>query len=164
MARRRAGKKIDYTHWTGGAFSFAAIGAGSSAILVGSALHEPETLLRTRGNLLAYVDAVSTPGLQVQIAVGMILVPEGTGATVLWSPITDSDAPWFWVSNFILGYEEYVTDVIDAVGAPVFRDLIDSKAMRIIRNQEIQVVMENQTLLGAGAVNVAGAVRFLSGT
>ncbi len=104
------------------------------------------------------------PGDGGFVGIGMILVPEGTGSTVLWSPITDGDAPWFWVDYFFIGYEEMV---IDTIGQPFWsgaRRVIDSKAMRIVKNMEIQAVLENVT--AGGTIDVVAAVqaRFLAGT
>ena len=144
MARRRS--ELVNCHWSGFVNSFSAFGAGTVAATVQAAQHDRETLMRTRGELLAFADGSQAPGGVIDVGVGMVLVPEGTGTTVLWSPITDADVPWFWYERFTLAYEEFVTDVIDAVGAPVFRKTIDSKAMRRIRNQEVQIVAENATI------------------
>jgi len=164
MPRRRGfAKKISYTHWTYGSW-FSLQGAGTGAINVLPAQHEPETLLRIRGTNLAYIDAASVPGKLVSVGVGLIAVPEGTGTTVLWSPITDGDAPWIWADYFEIGYEEMVTDVVDVPGLTSYRSVIDNKAMRILRNQEVQFVLENATILTASNVNVSGSARFLSGT
>ncbi len=81
-----------------------------------------------------------------------------------WSPITDGDAPWIWVSYFELAYEEMVTDVIDVPGMSSYRELIDNKAMRIVRNQELQMVAENATIGGASSINLSVSGRTLSGT
>ncbi len=165
MARRRAGKKIDFVHWTGFLESTLALGAGTVGSLVGVAQHLPETLLRTRGNLLAYVDGLAAGGELVVIGVGMIVVPEGTGSTVLWSPISDQDAPWFWLDQFHLGYEEPVVNVVDVPGASSYRSVIDSKAMRRIpQSSEIQIVYENVTIGAAAAVNVTAVGRWLAGS
>ncbi len=164
MARRRTGKKIDFVHWTGVQEVFLARGAGSAGLNVLAASHEPETLMRFRGNVLCYVDAAQIPGGMVQIALGMQVVPEGTGITVANAPATNPDSPWFWYEIFTLGYEEMVTDVIDVPGATSFRATIDSKAMRIIRNEEVQLVIENVTLATALSVNCVVNGRFLSGT
>ena len=164
MARRSRGtKKIDFTHWTGFQGSFFGQSAGSAGKTLVAAGHESETLLRTRGNLTAYIDGVQAPASAVQIAVGFHVVPEGTGTTVLNSPATNPDSQWFWYDIFLLGYEEYVTDVVDALGLSVYRTAIDSKVMRIIRNEEIQVVFQSVTILGAADVNVHFAGRFLTG-
>jgi len=164
MTRRRSGKKIDFVHWTGFTEATAAQSAGVVASTAFAAQHDPETLMRTRGNLLAYVDSTSAPGGLIDVGIGMIPVPEGTGATVLWSPITDDDAPWFWIERFSLGYEEAVTDVIAMQEAMAFRVSIDSKAMRILRNQEVQIVYENVTVLTALAFNAQVSGRCLFGT
>ena len=164
MARRRSGKKIDFVHWTGFSTGISGQSAGSLATLLSAAQHDPETLLRIRGEYVTYIDAASAPGKQVTVSSGMILVPEGTGTTVLWSPLTDADAPWIWYDTAILGYEEMVTDVIDLPVLTAVRRVIDNKAMRIIRNQEIQFVVENTTELSASAINTRVGGRILSGT
>jgi len=164
MPRRRSGRKIDFTHWEQSSATFNGQAAGTAAAQVFGAAHLPETLLRTRGNLICWADGNLTPPLSASIGVGLILVPEGTGSTVLWSPITDGDAPWFWYEQFTIGYEEFVVDVIDSPGITSFRSVIDSKAMRITRNQEIQAVVENVTSIGAVAVNIAINLRSLAGT
>jgi len=163
MARRRSAKKIDFVHWTGFSDTELAFTAGTAAATLAAAQHEPETIMRIRGNIMAYTDGALSPGGLVSLAVGFILVPEGTGTTVLWSPFTDPDAPWIWIECFNVGYEEAVIDVVDVPGITSYRSVIDNKAMRISRNQEVQVVYENTTLDAAMTVNIAVAGRFLSG-
>ena len=160
---RGRGRKIDFTHWTYGSFSHGAQAAGTAASNLFGAQHEPETILRIRGSYVAYMDTPSAPGALVSIGVGFILVPEGSGATVTWSPITDGDAPWIWVDYAMIGYEEMVTDVVDVPMLSGVRRIIDSKAMRITRNQEVQMVVENVTVGNAAAVNVFGQLRLLAG-
>jgi len=164
MPRRRSGKKIDFTHWTGTSIARLAQSAGSVAGTMFVAGHEPETILRMRGNLLSYMDATPVPGVLLDVAAGLVLVPEGTGSTILWSPITDADAPWIWYDRFSLGYEEPVSDVVDIPGLTSYRSIIDNKAMRIVRNQEVQLVIEQATLATAGDINTVVNVRSLAGT
>jgi len=162
MARR--GKKIDYVNWRGFFQTFSGAGAGSVAAESIDVQTFARTLMRTRGQLLAVLDGVQTPGVLVQISIGFILVPDGTDATVLWDPFTDPEAPWFWVTHFALGYEEMVVDAIQADGASWYRETIDSKAMRKIPpDTEGQIVMTNSTLGGAGSVSVQVAGRYLFG-
>ncbi len=164
MARRRGGKKIDFTHWTPASGEFLAFSAGAVGRLMLAAQHEPETILRTRGNLLAYIDGTQTPGALTLVAVGMVLVPEGTGTTVLWSPLVDGDAPFFWYETFYIGYEEGVTDVIDVPALSSFSAVVDSKAMRINRQHEVQMVAEQITVGSALSINIVLTTRILSGT
>ena len=163
MATRRRSEPVN-RHWTGwnSGSTGAALSAGQAAGTVLGAQHDRETLLRTRGSLVCYIDAPSAPGTLAEITVGLILVPEGTGTTVLWSPAIDSDAPWLYYTLFYVGYEEMVTDVVSVEGLSIYREVIDSKAMRRVRNQEIQLVMENATALAAKTVNVFLGGRFLS--
>ena len=162
MPRRRSGKKIDFVHWTY-AESVVAVAAGTVAENLFIAEHEPQTLLRMRGEIAAWNDGAPTPPRAVRFGAGIILVPEGTASTVLWSPITDADAPWIWVDYGMIGFEEAVADAIDVPMLTGFRKVIDSKSMRILRNQEIQVVFENVTDGGATTVNVGLQVRLLTG-
>jgi len=164
MPRRRSGKKIDFVHWTGFSDTFNGQAAGSVGKTLFAAQHDPETLLRIRGNFVSYVDGAQAPGGQIGVGAGIILVPEGTGTTVLWAPLADADAPWIWYTSFLLGYEEYVTDVIDSPGVTSFREVIDNKAMRVIRNQEVQLVVEQGTTGTAMSMNGAIHGRGLFGT
>ncbi len=163
MPRRRSGKKIDFVHWTAFQEAFLAQAAGTAGLTAFPALHEPETLLRLRGNLLCYVDTTQAPTGLMQVALGLILVPEGTGTTVLWSPATDGDAPWIWYDIFHVGYEEAVTDVVDIPGITSYRSVIDSKAMRIVRNQEVQLVIESVAVGSTISINAVVSGRALTG-
>ena len=102
----------------------------------------------------------------VSVTVGLIQVPEGTGSTVLWSPLTDGDAPWIWWDVFHLVYTEQVADAVVSSAAFAARRTIDSKAMRKLRNTELQVVMENTTIGGltATSVHTIGSMRVLAGS
>ncbi len=164
--RGRGSKTIDTVHWTFGSFAFAAVAtSATSAVNVLAAQHLPETLLRIRGEWCAWLDALSAPELQNNVTIGLIQVPEGTGTTVLWSPVTDGDAPWIWWDVMMLAYEEKVTDVVDVPGMTSGRRIIDSKAMRKLRNTEIQCVVESTLPFGSGGnANIVGSARFLAGS
>jgi len=166
MAHRRGGKTIDSVHWTYGSFQFIGQGAGAAAINVFSAQHLPETLLRSRGNWSTAISAAQAAGRGISVAIGMIQVPEGTGSTVLWSPITDGDAPWIWWDVMELLYTEQVVDVIASQNTLSGMRVLDTKAMRKLRNTELQVVVEQATITGLGGANVdvAGSMRVLTGS
>ncbi len=164
--RRGHQKKIDTVHWTYGSFVFAGQAAGTAAVNVLAAQHLPETLLRIRGEWIACIDQATAPSVGTSVTIGLILVPEGTGTTVLWSPITDGDAPWIWWDAMHIVYEEMVNDVVAAQAALSGRRVIDSKAMRKVRNTELQCVVESATIggFGATAVHATGSVRVLAGS
>ncbi len=153
MARRGRSfaKKIDNLRWIGFNGSFGALASGStSAFTMLGATAMPDTIMRTRGQILVYVDSTQAPGVSSRVGIGMVAVPEGQSTTVIWSPLTDPNAPWFWYTSFAIGYEEMVTDVIDAP-ITAYRETIDSKAMRrLAADVEVQVVIESATVLGAG--------------
>ena len=165
MARRGHAKKIETVHWTGIAANAGALAADANqGILTLAAQHLPETLMRIRGEWSCTFDGVQATAARVQVAVGLCLVPEGTGTTVLWSPIDDPDAPWIWYDTTHLQYEEYVTDVIASDVTASMRRVIDNKAMRRVRNMELQFVAGNFNVEGSEAVNVLMAGRVLSGS
>ena len=165
---RRSGyaKKIDTVHWTLFQEGIAAQAAGSLARTAFAAQHLPETLLRIRGEWAAAISSGASGSTGVVITAGLILVPEGTGTTVLWSPVTDGDAPWMWWDSFQLIYEEQVADVVYSSQTSSARRVIDSKAMRKVRNRELQLVFENVTITGLTAASVAVSVtgRALAGS
>ncbi len=169
MAHGRRGgfaKKIDTVHWDYQSFEFISQAAGTAGALLAAAQHLPETLMRMRGEWVSTFSATAASGLGVAVTVGIIQVPEGTGSTVLWSPITDGNAPWIWWDTFHLIYQELVTDVVAAQPAMAGRRVIDSKAMRKLRNTELQVVIENATISGltGASVHAVGSLRFLAGS
>ena len=105
---RRSGfeKKIQSVHWTHGVFVEPNLAAGVAASLVLAAQHLSETLMRIRGEWIAAFNGALAGGEGVFVTCGLIQVPEGTGSTVLWSPLTDGDAPWIWRDVFHLLYNE----------------------------------------------------------
>ncbi len=161
-ARSSSGRSAD-VRWTLAAPAALALSAGQIGVNVISATSSlRETLLRIRGEFMAWADGTQAPGASANITAGMIVVPEGTGTTVTVSPLSDSQAPWLWYEAMTLGYEEYVTDVVDCPILTAKRVLVDNKAMRILRPKtEVQLVVENTTLGAALTVNVAGLFRFL---
>ncbi len=150
--------------WQGFRATSLALTAGTSAVEVASASDTTDTIMRTRGSLVAFIDGAAAPGQLVEVGVGLWIVPEGTGATVLGSPIADDNADWFYYSRFVIGQEEPVTDVIGVPLLAGYREVIDDKAMRIGRpDSEIQAVFENVTVDTAKTVNVSLQGRFLFG-
>ncbi len=165
MARART-KKIDNVFWGVASGTFDAIAAGNDGALnfiaVGT---QPSTLLRLRGQFVTYIDGVSAPGLFVLVQAGIIKVPEGSTTTVRYSPAGDSNAPWLWYTNALIGYEEAVADAVDVAGLNMHREIIDNKAMRRIRpDEEFQFAISNTNIGGgAPAINAAYGIRVLQG-
>ncbi len=162
--RQRHAKKIDSVHWTGGAGQFIAQAGGTAGAALFPAQHLPETLLRIRGEWACSLNGGLANAAGAQVTIGIVQVPEGTATTVLWSPFTDSDAPWIWWDSFSLMYFEFVTDVNYSGITAAARRVIDSKAMRKLRNTEIQLVLENTTILTAASADVAFIGRGLAGS
>ena len=168
MARRAArGRErvIDTTRWQATHVSVTGLAAGSVAIGAVLAAGAPsETILRTRGTGIVYLDALQAPASRVLVSMGLVLVPEGQGGTVIWDPFNDDNAPWLWWRELNVGYEEMVTDVIDIPALTIDRFEVDSKAMRKANeDEELQFVAVNTTIDGTAAVNLGIAFRFLLG-
>ncbi len=165
MAQRRGVRKIDNVRWTS-FFNFStALAVGSVGLNLKAVATVPETLLRIRGEFCAWIDGASAPAKALRLSAGIVVVPQGTAASVLWDPNADSNAPWLWYTTFLLGYEEMVTDVIDVPVISAKRVEIDNKAMRRVRpDEEIQLVVTNNTIAGAGAVNIVMSARVLFGS
>ena len=161
---RPVAKKIQHTSWELSNGNFTAQAAGTTARAFSSVGTAPTTLMRIRGEVMGFIDGVLGAGKLVMCSYGIILVPEGTGTTVLYDPFTDGNAPWLLYGQASLGYEELVTDVVDVPGITSFRHVIDNKAMRIIRpDVEMQFVMTNTSTVSAQAVHVAYGLRWLQG-
>ena len=168
MARRstipRPAKKIHTLRWAGDNLNLLAQAAGSTAGAVLGAGSPAETILRTRGWFQAWLDGAQAPGVTVLVSAGLILVPEGQGSTVIWDPFNDANAPWMWYTEFVLGYEEMVTDVVGIPGMMSARIEVDGKAMRKgSPDEELQLVVTNTTLGIASSINSALTGRVLLG-
>ncbi len=130
----RPAKKLNSLNWQLTQAASAAVGAGATQGFQFSTVGlQPTTLLRMRGEVIGFLDAVQSPGKLIAVNYGIILVPEGSGATVQFAPLSDANAPWLLYGTALLGYEEMVTDVVDVPVISGFRHSIDNKAMRIIR-------------------------------
>jgi len=167
VPRGRPGKVIDNLRWDSGvSMSFSGISAGSSALTALSAGVPRETVMRTRGEVSVGFDGTLATARGVLVSMGMVLVPEGQGTTVIWDPFNDAEVPWFWYQEVALFYEESVVDVVQSTAnLSSARIIVDSKAMRRANvDQEAQFVMTNTTIFGAQAVNVAANFRFLLGS
>ncbi len=170
MARSRAlsiprpSKKIDNVVWEYSSGFTGSLGAGNQALNFSSVGTSPTTLLRIRGEVCCYLDGATAPPTGIHVTYGIILVPEGSGTTVQYTPVADANAPWLLYGSGFLGYEEMVTDVIDVPTTTGFRHVIDNKAMRRIRpDVEMQIVFENTTVGGADAFNGSYQLRWLQG-
>ncbi len=145
--------------------TFHGLSAGATATEIASEGLLRDTIMRTRGQLMCWIDGLEAPAVAVLVSVGLQVVPGGTGATVISNPFSDENADWFYFSEFVLGYEEYVVDAIQATHLSSYREIIDNKAMRIGNpDTEVQMVVVNTTINGAASINVTLSGRFLLGS
>ncbi len=161
---RTVTKKIDSVSWDVSNGFSAAQSQGTQAINFASVGTIPTTWMRIRGEISAWIDGLEAPAVSCRCTYGLILVPEGTGTTVLFDPVADGNAPWLLYGSAELAYEEHVVDVIGNPGMTSFRHTIDNKAMRIIRPDiEIQMVVVNTTTTSAASFNFGYQLRWLQG-
>ena len=116
---------------------------------------------------MVWIDGAQSSGTGCHVALGIHVVPKGSDATLLISPLTEAEADWFVYQTSVLSYEELVVDAVPAFGTSGYRFDIDSKVMRKMKpGEEIQVVITQLTIPGqsATAINAAGQLRFLLGT
>jgi len=159
-SHRSSGRRADL-RWTGGLASFAALSAGSSAVAVLTQGNTSQTLMRVRGNVLANVEGAEAQGDSAEIGISLLLGQAGLGAAEIEStPLGDPDAPFIWYTRFVLA--AVGTGADDALGGRVYREVVDNKAMRVIRpDQELYVVVESLTISGALAADVHVGLRML---
>ena len=146
--------------WDDFAFSALALSAGDTSAVVISPVTESQTIVRTRGELLCWMDGAPTPPRLIRVGIGLLVQQAGATATV--SPLTDGDAPFFWYDVVTL-----MSDNTAAGGAPQqpmasSRAVVDGKAMRVLRpDQDIFVVIETADVVGASASDIGFDGRFL---
>jgi len=162
VARRASGRRTDYD-WT---FSAGAALAQTTLSPAGVALFtagNSQTIVRTRGELLVWLDAAPAAGDLVRWAAGMHIVPPDFGSATTASPIADPNySNWFWFATGSLASED--TAVADTLGIKATRVIIDNKAMRRLKaDEQIQIVFEQETIGTAQAVNFSANLRILTG-
>ena len=164
MANRRSGRRADL-RWTLGRSSLQSVPGAGTTVLASNILSAgtgSQTIMRTRGHLVAWLDGTLVAGDVVSCAIGFLVVPGGSAAVVISSPITDSQAPYFWFEAFTFAAEDTAAPLTD--GLKMFRAEIDSKAMRILRpDREVQCVAEAFDIVQTSIVNFQVEARFLIG-
>ncbi len=158
--QRRAGRRTDYT-WQRFDVSTLAVTASSPTAQVAQlAIAASATVIRIRGELLAWLDPTISAGDLIAVACGLRVAPNGSGTTVVIDPVNDGSADWLWYEAFHLGGESTAQDTTIAA----VRKVIDNKSMRRMKQgEEIQFVMNQLTEGTAQAVNVAiAALRWLA--
>ena len=140
-ARRRVGWEIGPKTGTTGAEQ-SATASGSLLATIGSgATTDGLTLVRTRGELLirlSVADAVGS-GYQGAFGIGVVTAAAFTaGAASVPTPITeDSWDGWLYHTYFqVLAQSTTLSDGTNALSA-VFRQTVDSKAMRKLRLDDV---------------------------
>ena len=163
MANRQRQRKRS-TRWLFSQQFLGAVTSGATAavtlITTGTGT---ETILRTRGELLVWLDSTPAANETQGWAAGLIVMPEGQSTTVVSSPITDGNAPYYWYEQGGIASED-TAPVGDSLGIKAARIVVDSKAMRIIRpDREVQFVVETQAFVGTAVVNFLLSTRTLVG-
>ncbi len=126
---------------------------------------EAETLLRTRGQIMAHFDPFAI-NESVTLGVGLAMVSAraaAAGAGSLPRPISEGSYPWLW-HGFLMC--DSFGPTLTAIDYPLVHRLeVDSKAMRKVKEDEQMVLMFevcDSNDLG-GLVTLSGGFRALTG-
>ena len=161
MANRRpSGRKADL-RWIGSQVALLTVSSGGSSggAFISSGTTS-QTIMRSRGELLVWLDATTSIGDVQGWAAGLIIMPEGTGGTVTSLPLSDPQAPWYLYQTGAVASE--AGQVAENDGLLVARYVIDDKAMRVLRpDREVQFVVQTTALAGAQAMNFVLSIRTL---
>ncbi len=134
MARRH-GKTVDYKQWDGlPAISLLLV---ANATVQGAALSftSPATILRCRGQMVAFMDEGQQVGDKARIAVGLgIISTDAFNGGTVPDPASEAEYPWLYWHDFQLGSSLAVG--INNEGSSSYRFEVDTKAMRKIRPGE----------------------------
>ncbi len=168
MARDRGRfTKISYKHWHGVTWVEAAVTATQTALASFQKAEGdgPETLLRSRGNVL--VTAIPDAGADNGVVGLGIVVANNPAITVggvsLPGPLTDQGADWLWHFMVPLSAQGATAEAVNNIGT-VMRVEIDSKAMRRVKDDQGLVLMAETTTALFPTVTVIGGWRFLMGS
>ena len=128
---------------------------------------EAETILRTRGRVMAHFDPASV-NESVTVAVGLAVVSAravAAGAASLPRPATEGAYPWLWHGWLMM--DSFAVQILEASASPAWVDRleIDSKAMRKVKETEVVALVFEicDSLDGGGSVIIKAGVRALTG-
>ena len=155
--------------WEGTTF---AVTSGTGTVSAGAVVSESvlenipnPTLVRVRGEFVAYATAIGASGAQAIVGIGLIRVTGralAAGVSSLPTPITDQGSDWLYHKMFPISVRGSLGADSEATGAHVFRWEIDNKSMRKFElNQAIALVTENSAITSTVTVQITGALRFL---
>ena len=148
--------------WEGASTFISALAAAGTSTAQLFTVDTAETLVRTRGVIIATLSATGSAGGDSAI-VGAGLIVASVGATVIVSPITDAGANWLWHQFFALDTKGVIGAVADQGAQGWQREIVDNKAMRKLREDEALIfVVENQSINGAPLIDVRAAFRILT--
>ena len=115
----------------------------SDAEITGEGLAAP-TLVRTRGNILMFLDSATTSANETQrLGVGIIVTKSGVTGAEVGGPIANPNIEWLYWSTFNLSARSVITS--NGVTAPpgMLREQFDVKAMRKIHKSDVHLIVEN---------------------
>ena len=129
----------------------------------------PHTILRLRGSWFAAFNAATVSQDEARITAGVCVVSTdaaAVGSSAMPDPASDADYPWLWIEPISM-FSPFVLDGTAADNGghlPMYRGVIDSKAMRKIKpNQSLAWILQYQDVTGTPAVRVGAATRVLTG-
>ncbi len=161
-SKRGSGRRSDY-QWLGG---FGSTGAIAEAVVINNLVQSnvAGTLVRSRGEVILSIDGPAD-GDKIVIGCGLMIASDAQvvgGIAGFPSPIGATDADWLWHSFVPLQSQSATQD--QALGDQVARLVIDSKAMRKVKqNDNVVIVFDGDQQSGTPVVDATFGVRFLFG-
>jgi len=166
MARGR-GRRTDY-EWEGigaGAAMFGSLQTTASVQELIS-IQIPATIMRIRGEFLAFLTTSAAANSVKAIGVGITLVSNealAAGAASIPDPLSDLNADWMWHGFALLGRVSTTED--ESAGLTSVRLEIDTKAMRKVKpNTSLVFVVSPLNLSGTETARAVIGARVLLGT
>ncbi len=166
----RARGSFRKTTWSAGPLSGAvqsATAAGTTIISTGASLGGVLTLVRIRGELTVWLEAVGTIGdgfTRVHAGIGIVSTDAFTaGAASMPTPIGDADWGWLWyyAGGVIAGFS--VTESENTGPISQIRIPIDTKAMRkMTPNETVFGAVQFHTEIGVATASFVMNTRMLS--
>ncbi len=166
MAHRRSRPRTNYS-WQGFEFGPASLTATQSVIAtlvqVTETLTSDQTVRRTRGSIFVHASPDAATDNDI-VALGIIVVQANAaaaGGTSVPGPIADSGADWLWHSYVGFDAVSLTAYAGDAMGLN-HRFEVDSKAMRIVRQDQTVILVGEVQNATFAELQVEGGIRMLT--
>ena len=166
----RPGKTIDFKAWDAIPGALQNLSANGTTAPAGISFTGPQTILRSRGEILLQMDenTLAADNALIAMALGIMSTDAfAAGGASLPDPSGNADYPWLWWQTINLATNFTLAAGSDQVAGMTTRVVqVDSKAMRRVKpNETLSLVFQYVNVSGNPTIQVdAGLIRVLFGT